>query len=208
MPDNHPLRQFLLLVFSLLLPCFALRYFVSDAIALPAIGFAKMILTSWMPNIVETLMPRGAEVILLTQFGELDGRLVAASQTGEALACVINTRILSYPIPFYTALHFALARDNIWSRYFTGFVVLYALLVVGLVSLALKDLMVTLGTTFLDHPASAIPHPNIIALSYQLNVLIIPPLAPVVIWVWQNRYAPLFGELTGLPSDRENSAAR
>lgn len=208
MPDNHPLRQFLLLVFSLLLPCFALWYFVSDAIALPAIGFAKMILTSWLPNIVETLVPRGAEVILLTQFGELDGRLVAARQTGEALAFVINTRILSYSIPFYTALHFALARDNIWSRYFTGFVVLYALLVVGLVSLALKDLMVTLGTTFLDHPASAIPHPNIIALFYQLNVLIVPPLAPVVIWVWQNRYAPLFGTLTGLPSDGENSAAR
>ena len=207
MPESHALRQFLLLVILLLLPCFILWYFSSDVIALPAIGFAKMILTAWLPDIVETLVPRGAEVILQTQFGELDGRLVAARQTGEALAFVINTRILSYSIPFYTALHLALARDNVWSRYFTGLVVLYALLVVGLVSLGLKGLMVTLGTTFLDHPASAVPYPNIIALSYQFNVLIIPPLAPVVIWVLQNRYAPLFGTLPGLPGGRENSAA-
>jgi hypothetical protein len=207
MPDSHPLRQFLLLVFSLLLPCFALWYFTSDALVMSAIGLGNMILTAWLPDIVETLAPRGAEAILVTRFGELDGRHVTAQQTGEALAFVINTRILSYSIPFYTALHFALARDQIWSRYFSGFVVLYALLVAGLVSLALKDLMVTLGTTFTDHPASAIPHPNIIALLYQLSVLIIPPLAPVVIWVWQNREAPLFGSLSGLRSNRENSAA-
>ena len=207
MPDSHHLRQFLLLLFALLLPCFALWYFASDAIVLPAIGFAKMILTAWLPDIVETLVPRGGEALLVTRFGDLDGRHVSAQQTGEALAYVINTRILSYSIPFYTALHFALARDQIWSRYFTGFIIIYALLVAGLVSLALKDLMVTLGTTFTDHSASAIPHTNIIALSYQFNVLIIPTLAPVVIWVWQNWDAPLFGALPRLSDNRKNNTA-
>ncbi len=198
MPDTHPQRQFLLLVFVLLLPSFALWSFASAWLALPAIGFGNMILTGWLPDIVEALAPRGAEAILVTRFGELEGRHVPARQAGEAIAFVLNTRILSYSIPFYTALHFAVARERLWSRYFTGFVILYMLLVAGLVSLALKDLMVNLGATFVNHPAAALPHPNLIALLYQLNVLIVPTLGPIIIWVWQHREAPLFAGLRGL----------
>jgi hypothetical protein len=199
MPDTHPLRQFLVLVFALLLPSFAVWTFASAALALPAIGFGNIILTGWLPDVVQALAPRGPEAVLVTRFGELEGRHVPAQQAGEALAFVLNTRILSYSIPFYTALHFALARDQVWGRYFTGFVLLYGLLVAGLVSLALKDLMVNLGTTFLDHPSAVLPHPNIIALLYQLNVLIVPTLAPILIWGWQNREAPLFNALRDLP---------
>ncbi len=198
MPEAHALRQFLILVFALQVPSFALWTFAAAALAMPAIGFASMILTGWLPDIVQALAARGPEAVLITQFGELDGRHVSAHRAGEALAFVLNTRILSYSIPFYTALHFALARDQLWGRYFTGFIVLYVLLVAGLVSLALKDLMVNLGTTFLDHPAAALPHPNVIALLYQLNVLIVPTLAPVMLWGWQNRDAALFTPLRGL----------
>lgn len=206
MPDSHPLRQFLLMVFALLLPCFALWNFASSWLALPAIGFGNMILTGWLPDIVQSFFARGADAILVTQFGELDGRHVPAQQAGDALAFVLNTRILSYSIPFYTMLHFALARENLWSRYFSGFIALYVLLVIGLVSMALKDLMVNLGTTFVDHPGAAIPHPAVIALLYQLNVLLVPTLGPIIIWGWQNREAALFNTLLNLPRSGEDGA--
>ncbi len=38
------------------------------------------------------------------------------------LAIVIDTRILSYSIPFYAALHFALGGERLWSRFFCGIV--------------------------------------------------------------------------------------
>jgi hypothetical protein len=207
MPEEHPLRKFLLRVFVLLLPCFALWSFASDWLAMPAIGFSNMILTDWLPDIVRGVLTRGPDAVVVTQFGQLNDQLVSAYEAGDALAFVLNTRILSYSIPFYAALHFALAGDKLWSRFFQGCLALYALLVFGLVSLALKELMVNLGTVFVEHPAAAIPHPNVIAVLYQLNVLIIPTLAPILIWAWQNREADLFRALPQFPLPKDEAAA-
>lgn len=193
------------MVFALLLPCFGLWSLASGWLALPAIGFGNMILTAWLPDVVHALAARGPDAILMTEFGEMDGHLVAAQQAGDRLAFVLNTRILSYSIPFYASLHFALAREQLWSRFFTGFLVLYGLLLIGLISLALKNLLVNLGAAFVNHPA-AIPHPDVIALLYQINVLIVPTLAPIIICVWQNREAPLFGALR-LPPRGDGSTA-
>jgi hypothetical protein len=204
-PTSQPLRQFLVMVFLLLLPCFGLWSLAGDWLALPAIGFGNMILTAWLPDIVHALAASGSDAVLMTQFGEIGGRHVPAQQAGDRLAFLLNTRILSYSIPFYAALHFALAREHLWSRFFTGFIVLYMLLLIGLLSLALKNLMVNLGATFVNHPSAAIPPPDVIALLYQLNVLIIPTLAPVIIWVWQNRSAPLFGALARQSPDENES---
>jgi hypothetical protein len=204
MPDGHPLRKFLIRVFALLPLCFALWTFASAALALPAVGFSNMIMTAWLPDIVRGLLAQGAEVIVVTHFGELNGQIVSAQQAGDALAFILNTRILSYSIPFYAALHFAVGGEKLWSRFFQGCLVLYVLLVFGLVSLALKELMVNLGTTFLEHPAAAIPHPNIIAVLYQLNVLIVPTLGPILIWAWQHRGGALFSALHGVsPADED-----
>ena len=199
MHDSNPLRQFLILVFSLLLPCFALWALVSPWLALPAIGFSNMILSAWLPEIVDQVFARGAEAILVTQFDEVNGEIIPASGSGDSLAFIMDTRILSYSIPFYAALHFAVAdRDN-WGRFFGGMSALYVLLVFGLVTLALKDLLLNLGAAFVEHPDAAIPHPDVIAILYQFNVLITPTLAPILIWAWQHRAAPLFRSLPGFP---------
>lgn len=184
--QRHDLRQFALLTFLLLIPAFALWVFTSAWLALPAIGFTKMILTGWMPELVYGVYPQGHDVMVATQFGELNGQLVAAELSDGNIAFRINSMTHSYSIPFYLALLFATQRDHYLGDAFKGSLVLYALFLFGLLSVCLKELMVNLGPVFREQGV-ILPPNDLIAILYQLNTLILPTLVPVLLWAWQSR---------------------
>ncbi|MFV8818035.1 exosortase H-associated membrane protein [Haliea sp. E17] len=191
MQPDRALRQFLLFAFVLILPCFALWTVAAQPLAMPVVGLVDLILKTWFPTIVEQLQFHGADTVLLTRFGELNGTPVPPSQSEYQLGFTINPGILSYSFAFYAALHFATQKkEYLWS-FLTGVMVLYPLFLLGVVSLCLKQLMVNLGPLFLDQPGVLVPNSNLIALFYQLNVLIIPTIAPIALWIWQNWDTPL-----------------
>lgn len=199
MDKQHHLRQFLLFVFALLIPCFALWTVASAALGLPAIGLVNMMLAGWFPDVVSALYAQGPEGLLLTEFGELNGKPVPPGQSEYQLGFTVDTRILSYSIPFYTALHFATPKKAYLGGYFQGLLLLYILLVFGLLCLCLKELMMVLGPLFIQQQDTFVPHANVIALLYQLNVLLVPTLAPAAIWAWQSQESPLVTTLMGKP---------
>lgn len=188
---NH-LKQFLLFVFALLIPCFALWTVISPWLATPAVGLVHLILTAWFPGIVDMVYQQGADALLMTRFTEINGELVATADMDSSLGFRLNTRLLSYSIPFYAALHFATQRASYLADFLWGLLLLYPLIVFGLLCLCARQLMVNLGALFFNQPEVLVPHANVIAILYQLNVLIIPTLAPVAIWVWQSRDTQLF----------------
>ena len=57
--------------------------------------------------------------------------------------------------------------------------------------------MVNLGPTFFNQRGILVPNANVIGLLYQFSVLIIPSLAPVLVWAWQARDTPLIGDILG-----------
>ena len=192
MVEKHELRHFLVFVFVLLIPCFALWTALSAPLGVPAIGLVHKILTDWFPAVVYGLHVQGAEGLLLTQFGELNGRLVPLSETGYRLGFLVNTRIVSYSIPFYTALHFATRKHDYLGTYISGILVLYPLFVFALLCLCLKELMTKVGAVFFEQQGVFVPGADVIGILYQLNVLIVPTLAPAMLWAWQSRDTPLF----------------
>jgi uncharacterized membrane protein YqaE (UPF0057 family) len=185
------MRPFLLYVFALLIPCFALWTVAGAALATPAVGLVHLILTSWFPDIVHALYLDQANGLLMTGFGEKNGALVPLSEAEYRLGFRINPRIVSYSLPFYTALYFACQRERYLGGYVWGLLVLYALLVFGLACLCLRELVVNLGGVFLEQPGVFVPNADVIGVLYQFSVLLVPTLAPVVIWVWQSRDTPL-----------------
>ncbi len=52
------------------------------------------------------------------------------------------------------------------------------------------------------------PNGNVIALLYQLNVLIIPTVAPALLWAWQNRDGPLIRGILKLHPRQEEEPER
>lgn len=191
MVEQHAMRQFLLFVFALLIPCFALWTLASGPMAIPAIGFVSSMLSHWFPDTVNALYANGPEAVLMTEFGERAGQAIPLSQAEYRLGFQINTRILSYSLPFYTALHFATQKKQYFSSYLWGVLVLYILFVLGLISLCLKELMVNLGANFFNQPEVFVPNADVISILYQFCVLIVPTLAPIILWIAQSRESPL-----------------
>lgn len=191
LPERHHLLQFVLFVFVLLIPCFALWSFLSAALVTPVIGLANLILSNWFPDIVNVVYQQGADAMLMTRLDEIDGQLVPTDVTDAGLGFKANTRIVSYSIPFYAALHFATEKKDYLANFFWGLLAIYPFILLGLISICMKDLMVGFGTIFLDQAGVLVPGPGLIGISYQLSVLIVPTLLPVAVWAWQSRDTPL-----------------
>lgn len=203
LPEKNHLRQFLLFVFVLLIPCFALWTFISASLVTPVIGLVHLILTGWFPDIVNMVYQQGPDAVLMTVFDQVNGEYVPAREADAGMGFKINTRILSYAIPFYAALHFATEKKDYLANFFWGLLVIYPCIVLGLVCICLKDLMVTFGSLFLEQPDVFVPGAGVIGILYQFSVLILPPLVPTMIWAWQSRHTPLLQSL--LYTDKKNA---
>ena len=85
-------------------------------------------------------------------------------------------------------------RDRFW---------LWLIMAFGLASILGKDLLLMVGAPFLTAPG--VPPADLIALTYQFNVLLMPTLAPVCLWFWQLRGSPLW---EALAADIKRASAR
>ncbi len=200
-------RPFLIYVFALLLPCFGLWFATSSYLALPVIAVVHEILVAWFPQLVHALYADNTNVFLATAFGQKAGMLVPLAEAEYRFGFTINTRILSYSLPFYSALLFATRRDEYLGSWLQGVIVLYLLFAIGLLTICLKNLMTTVPEQFFGQADVIVPNANLIAIGYQINVLLVPTLAPVMLWLWQCRETTLLRELLPRP-DREESEAK
>ncbi|GAB5414032.1 MAG: hypothetical protein Cons2KO_16350 [Congregibacter sp.] len=200
---SRPLLLFTLKVFALLPACFVLWHYLSAFVAGPGVAVAKAILTAWLPELVDEVSLRSTEMFVMSRYGESGGQIVSADQAGNQLAYPISTRALSYSTAFYAALHFATGPGARWSQFGWSLLVLWMLLAIGLVSTAAKDLMLAMPEVFTALPQT--PPADVIALLYQFSALIVPPLAPILLWAYNARDSEALRSL--LPRPRKPAQA-
>jgi hypothetical protein len=189
------IRRFVGLVFVLLLPCFGLWVLLDTALVQPLVGLLHLLFTHWLPDMVAAVQFDGSNAMVVTRYGDLDGKLVSATAAGHNVAIPVNTRLLTYALPFYSALYLAGGAQRGWAGYISGFLVLCALILVGLAWVCLKELMVMLGPLFTAED-TVLPPASVIALCYQFSVLVLPALSPVALWAWQYRDQPLLRQIS------------
>ena len=195
-------RQFVLTV-TLMPITFGIWYAAGTLFAAPAVWLCDFLLSSAYPNIVEAVGLRGVEVLARTQFGEDGGVIMAAADAGNQIALEINTRLVSYSIAFYAALLMASNLKDAIYKFCIGLFWLWLIMAFGLASILGKDLLLIVGAPFLNAPG--VPPADLIALTYQFNVLLMPTLAPVCLWFWQLRGSPLW---EALANDIKRASAR
>ena len=78
-------------------------------------------------------------------------------------------------------------------KFCIGLFRLWIITAFGLASILGKDLLLMVGAPFLN--AAGLPPADLIALTYQFNVLLMPTLAPVCLQFWQLRGSPLWESL-------------
>ena len=110
MRGERPLLRFALTVLALLPACFVAWYFFGAFAAAPAVLIAKPVLTSWLPELIDTVYLQGTDLMVMSTLGEVDGQFMSAAAAGNQLGYPIDTRILSYSLPFFCALFFAIFK--------------------------------------------------------------------------------------------------
>ncbi|MCV6615343.1 MAG: hypothetical protein OIF35_10220 [Cellvibrionaceae bacterium] len=179
--------KFFLRIILAMIPCFGLWWFSGDWWQLPAVNITDWVMAGLFPDSYHSMQIQDSVVQLVTNWGEVQGRLVPARSAGYALAFEANMRILSYSIPFYFALQAALWDWQPKLRILISLSVLYLVMTVSLVFLGAKSLMVGLGGAFSEVNRFWYASPEAIALGYQLATLMLPVLVPVFMWVMTNQ---------------------
>ena len=195
-------RQFVLTL--ILMPItFGIWYAAGTLFAAPAVWLCDFLLDSAYPDIVDAVGLQGVVVSVRTQFGEDGGGVMAAADARNRIALEINTRLVSYSIAFYAALLMASNLKDAMYKFCIGLFWLWLIMAFGLASILGKDLLLVVGAPFLNAPG--VPPADLIALTYQFNVLLMPTLAPVCLWFWQLRGSPLW---EALANDIKRASAR
>ncbi|GAB3314134.1 exosortase H-associated membrane protein [Haliea atlantica] len=194
--------RFVGLVILLMLPCFALWYALGNLTPAPGLWLGQALLSWSLPGVVDEVVFRGHELLVMTNFGEAAGQVVPLDRGEYQLGYPINTRALTYCIPFYAALHFAARVPQSLSRFVTALFALWALIALGIFAVGLKNLMLGLGDTLFTEALLPLPPPAVIALLFQFFTLIMPTVAPVLLWAWASRDS---GLLEGMLRQRRPS---
>ena len=185
-------RQFVLTL--ILMPItFGLWYAAGPLFSAPAVWLCDMFMRLAYPTVLASAGLNGIDMVALTQFGVAEGIIMTAEEAGNRIELEVNTRLVSYSIAFYAALLMASNVKDAMLKFCMGLLLLWLLMAFGLASIMGKDLLVTVGTPFLN--TAGVPPADIIALTYQFNVLLMPTLAPVCLWFWQLRGSPLWEAL-------------
>jgi len=193
--ERRPVLRFLLSMLALLPACFVGWHFLGATLAAPSALLADWILGFWPAGVVAETRLEGTQFMVLSAYGEVDGQFYPADEAGNQLGFPVDTRVLSYSMPFFTALFLATpARAGI-DRFAWCFLALWLLLAMGLIATTLKNLLLGLGEAFLA--LGGVPPASAIALLYQFSTLMVPPLAPVVLWAYTASDSATFRALFG-----------
>lgn len=170
-----------------LVPVFIAWWYIGNFWLEPAVGIADGILSVWLPDSFKQLQLVENSARAVTNWGELQGRLVPARSAGYAIALDSNLRILSYSFPFFVALQAALWRWQPKLKIVLALLLMYLVMAFSIAAVSAKTIMIGLGPAFSEPAKYWFVAPNMIALLYQLSTLILPLLLPAFLWVAINQ---------------------
>ena len=184
------MRRQIVLTIVLMPVTFGIWYAAGTPFAAPAVWMCDIALSSLYPGVIEQIGLSGVDMIVRTEFGTSTGEILSAHQAGNQIVLEINTRLVSYSIAFYAALIFASNVNHGIYKFCVGLFSLWTIMAFGLASILGKELLLLGGA--LVSAESLVPPINAVALAYQFNVLLMPTLAPVFLWIWQLQGSPLW----------------
>lgn len=180
--------RFALKVFLWLPICFGIWYFASILFAVPLAATLDAVITGLFPDLVQAVMRNGNTLLAVLRIEAVQSELSTAD-AGSAMAYAINPLKYGYGVPLYSALVLAIPDDEETGKlghWLLGMLILFLLQVFGLAAEILKDLAFGMEAARVQMGFSAFGH-EMLALAYQLGYLILPSLAPIMIWAGQFR---------------------
>jgi hypothetical protein len=186
--DNNDLRltELLILAFLWMVFGFMLWYYLSAFHGTPVRLIASEILSRWLGSDFMNIIPNPDRHYLFQVQTQIPFQFPDGSR--EALGFIVNPLIYGFGLPLLFGL--VMASGVSFFRklgiLLAGYVCIMLVQVWGVVWQTLKMLSFNFGADAHQMVIDAGISDELIALCYQLGVLIFPPLVPIILWVLAN----------------------
>lgn len=185
MGPRNPIERFLLRVVLWLLPLFVLWYALAPLLLLPVAGWSHWLLTALFPHAIAGVERHGINMDILTRF-LLAAPLGAPAPPGAAGALAFTLDALKYAYGWPLLMALTLAAPAPWGekayRAVMGTLLLLLVPLWGVTFEALKVLVFDLPPAVAERMGATPLARELLALAYQLGYLILPPVAPILLW--------------------------
>ena len=174
------LATFVLRTFLWLPPCFAAWFLASRYVSAAAAAVASLFVHGFAPGIVSAIEHPGVELAFVTTI-----EVLGAPGRAAFLVPEVNPLAYTYGFALFLALMLA-TRSNPW-KILGGAALLLLFAGWGIAFDFLAHVGVKLGPEIALQAGLAGWRSELVALGYQLGVLVLPGLAPIVLWAAFNR---------------------
>jgi len=181
-PVRGQLGRFIIKVLSWLPATFALWYFTAPVLLWPVRLVAELVTRMAFADLVHAIERNGATLTFVTTLKP--GSAIAAS--GQ-VAVDVDMLVYSFGLPLFAALVLA-AREPGWlRRIVAGYAVLVPFITWGVLADFLKNVAITSGPFVASQTGFVAWQRETIAFAFQFGSLILPSVAPAVVWVLTHR---------------------
>jgi hypothetical protein len=177
LPRASGVGRFVLRTLGFLPVAFAVWYFAAPLLLAPAVLMTRAIARAGLPDIVRAIEQSGALATFVTTL-----RPGGAALNG-VVTVDVNLLLYSFGLPLFAALTLA-ARERAWKRHLCiGYVALQPFIAWGVLADFLKNIAITAGPAVASQAGFAGWQRETIAFAFQFGSLILPAVAPAVLWV-------------------------
>jgi len=176
-PASSTVGRFVLRTLGWLPILFPIWYFAAPLLLAPALLIVRALARAGLPDIVGAIEQSGTIATFVTTL-----RAGGASQNG-VITVDVNLLLYSFGLPLFAALTLA-ARERAWKRHLCiGYAALQPFIAWGVLADFLKNVAIAAGPAVASQTGFAGWQREAIAFAFQFGSLILPAVAPAVLWV-------------------------
>lgn len=177
------LSSFVLKVLLFLPITFTLWYGLAFVHLAPMTVLAEQLIHWIVPDALLWLRLEGYELVIVSNFEQVSsGQVQTPVRMGEALGFQQNPLIYTYSLPLLWALVLATPNLEKVTTLLWGSLFLLPCLLFSMCFQTLKILSSDIGSSFIEQQHWAGWQLDVVALGYQMGVLLVPMISPIIIW--------------------------
>lgn len=186
--SGKPLHRFMLGVLIFFPVTFFVWYLTAAFHLAPVALVSEMILNFTVPDSLMWLKLDGHTLVIASNFGpDQAGTIVSPPQSDDLLGFHQNPLIYGYSLPLLMALILATPGNDKWLNMVWGTLLIFPTEVFSMVFSVLKVLTFDVGAAFQVQQAISPLGADMIAMAYQMGSLVLPMIAPLLIWMLLHR---------------------
>jgi hypothetical protein len=177
-----PLGGFVIRVIAWLPVAFVLWYYSAPILLWPAALIVDLVARAGFADLVRSIAQSGATLGFATSL-----RPGATGAQAAYISVDVNMLLYAFGLPLYAAL-VAAAHEPRWLRHLViGYAAMMPFVAWGVLADFLKNVAITAGPLIASQTGFVPWQREAIAFAYQLGTLILPTVAPAVLWVLTHR---------------------